>query len=52
MITRNIDNNIIHFYQKVIDKRAVIRFTTDFLMRIFGLSYKKQSKVSDEETKT
>ena len=52
MITKNIDNNIIHFYQKVVDKRAVLRFTTDFLMRIFALSYKKKSERSDnEETK-
>ncbi len=51
MITKNIDNNIIHFYQKVVDKVAVIRFTTDFLMKIFGLSYKKQSEILNEETK-
>jgi len=42
MISEKIDCNVIHFYQKVVDKTALIRFTTDFILKIFALFYKKQ----------
>ena len=43
MISEKIDNNIIHFYQKVIDKTVLIRYTTDFILKIFAMFYKKQN---------
>lgn len=42
MINEKVDSNIIHFYQKVLDKTTLIRFTTDFTLRIFALFYRKQ----------
>ncbi|OHD06598.1 MAG: hypothetical protein A2086_06660 [Spirochaetes bacterium GWD1_27_9] len=42
MLTEKIDSNVIHFYQKAVDKTALIRFTTDFILKIFELFYKKQ----------
>ncbi|HOV13495.1 MAG TPA: hypothetical protein PK771_04360 [Spirochaetota bacterium] len=42
MISEKIDSNVIHFYQKVVDKTALIRFTSDFILKIFELFYKKQ----------
>ncbi|HOJ63206.1 MAG TPA: hypothetical protein PLE45_02185 [Spirochaetota bacterium] len=42
MLTEKIDSNIIHFFQKVLDKTTLIRFTTEFTLRIFALFYKKQ----------
>lgn len=42
MINEKIDNNVIHLYQKVVDKTALIRFTSDFVLKIFALFYKKQ----------
>lgn len=42
MIAEKIDSSIIHFFQKVLDKTTLIRFTTEFILRIFALFYKKQ----------
>ncbi|MBP5449854.1 MAG: hypothetical protein J6Y01_07015, partial [Spirochaetales bacterium] len=44
MLGQESQNNIIHFYQRVIDKTTLIRFTTDFTLRIFELFYKKQAE--------
>lgn len=41
---------VIHFYQKMIDKTVLIRYTTDFIMRIFGLFYKKKHSSSQGES--
>ncbi len=41
MIDTKQDANIIHFYQKVIDATVVGRYTTDFILKIFGIFYKK-----------
>ena len=42
MISEKLDSNVIHFYQRVVDKTALIRYTTDFILKIFELFYKKQ----------
>ena len=47
MLGKESQNNIIHFYQRVIDKTTLIRFTTDFTLKIFELFYKKQAESDD-----
>ncbi len=39
---------LIHFYQKVIDNTVVGRYTTDFILRIFGIFYKKNHGVIND----
>ena len=41
---------VIHFYQKMLDKTVLIRYTTDFIMRIFALFYKKKHRSPDNES--
>ncbi|HBD94388.1 MAG: hypothetical protein A2015_00510 [Spirochaetes bacterium GWF1_31_7] len=50
MIHEEPSSAVIHFYQKMIDKTVLIRFTTDFIMRIFGLFYKKKHKSNDGDS--
>lgn len=50
MISEKATSTIIHFYQKVIDKKTVIRYTTDFILRIFGLFYQKTHQEKIDET--
>ncbi|MCG8570405.1 MAG: hypothetical protein MJB14_09720 [Spirochaetes bacterium] len=46
------ESSVIHFYQKVIDKTILKRFTADFILRIFGLFYRKnQEQVQAEQEK-
>ncbi|MBR6198789.1 MAG: hypothetical protein IKQ61_00850 [Spirochaetales bacterium] len=51
MLGKESQNNIIHFYQRVIDKTTLIRFTTDFTLKIFELFYKKQAEGDDFDEK-
>lgn len=50
MIRKQDSGAVIHFYQKVLDKRTLIRSTTDFILRIFGLFYKKQKEIYSEDS--
>lgn len=50
MISRKPTGAVIHFYEKMIDKTVLVRFTTDFIMKIFELFYRKKHPVLDKES--
>lgn len=50
MIQKHDTGAIIHFYQKMIDKTVLVRFTTDFIMRVFALFYRKKHTNQDQDS--
>ena len=53
MISRKPTKTIIHFREKIIDYKILVRYTTDFLMNLFVLSQKKYNgeNIKDEKVK-
>jgi hypothetical protein len=50
MIKQSADSNVIHFYQRVLDKTVLVRFTTEFVLKIFALFYKKKREQHDSKS--
>lgn len=48
--TENSKGAIIHFFQKILDKTVIIRFTSEFILKIFELSYKKRNDFDTPES--
>ncbi len=53
MISKKKTKTVIHFHEKIIDLKTLVRYTTDFLMKLFILAKKKYNNenIRDEKVK-